>query len=250
MDIHELLRPEKARWRKIREAGRFEPIREGYNELDLVSRECDKAHFLWVAELLKSRVGLGARILDAGCGPGNLCREFKTFGYSDLTGLDISDANVEAAKPHFRRVHRGVCESIPEPDGTFDAIVCNEVIEHVIDVRGALRELRRVLKPRGWLFISTDNSLWQTLTLFRNWLVPRSRAYARFVQPLDGDFSPFEFRGLLDECGFGELEYIGVGAFPFASRVVERFLGRPISEAPLLKYFSCRFAFLARPKVI
>ena len=194
MDIHELLRPEKARWRKIREAGRFEPIREGYNELDLVSRECDKAHFLWVAELLKSRVGLGARILDAGCGPGNLCREFKTFGYSDLTGLDISDANVEAAKPHFRRVHRGVCESIPEPDGTFDAIVCNEVIERH-RWRAAPAELRRVLKPRGQLFISATIPYGRRSRSFK---LARASSRLRASSSLDGDFSPFEFRGLLD----------------------------------------------------
>lgn len=42
---------------------------------------------------------------------------------------------------------------LPFGDGAFDAVVCNHVLEHVPDDRSAMRELRRVLRPRGWALL-------------------------------------------------------------------------------------------------
>ncbi|WP_119304291.1 class I SAM-dependent methyltransferase [Dongia deserti] len=45
-------------------------------------------------------------------------------------------------------------QQIDRPDGSYDAIICNHVLEHVADYRAALRELARVLSRRGFLFLS------------------------------------------------------------------------------------------------
>lgn len=52
-------------------------------------------------------------------------------------------------------------ESMPYADGSFDAAVCSHVLEHVVDDRRALRELRRVLRPGGWAVVQApvDRSL-------------------------------------------------------------------------------------------
>lgn len=45
-------------------------------------------------------------------------------------------------------------QRIDRPDGSYDVVVCNHVLEHVPDYRAALRELARILSPRGFLFLS------------------------------------------------------------------------------------------------
>jgi SAM-dependent methyltransferase len=48
---------------------------------------------------------------------------------------------------------------MPYPDYTFDAIICNHVLEHIIDDRKAMRELYRILKPVGWGILQVPLSL-------------------------------------------------------------------------------------------
>jgi len=50
------------------------------------------------------------------------------------------------------QVHGDVC-ALPFPDDSFDAILCNHVLEHVLDDRRAMAELRRVLRPGGWAML-------------------------------------------------------------------------------------------------
>jgi len=45
------------------------------------------------------------------------------------------------------------------PDNSFDAIICNHVLEHIVDDRKAMTELRRVLKPDGWAIMQVPISL-------------------------------------------------------------------------------------------
>lgn len=53
----------------------------------------------------------------------------------------------------------------PFCDGTFDAIICNHVLEHVPDDRGAMKEILRLLKTGGWalLQVPIGLALWQTV---------------------------------------------------------------------------------------
>ena len=59
-------------------------------------------------------------------------------------------------------VRIGRLEELPYDDSTFDLITCLDVIEHIPDDRAALRELRRVSKPGGWLLVAVPayQALW------------------------------------------------------------------------------------------
>ena len=101
------------------------------------------------------------RILDVGCGTGaNLLMLSK---YGDAEGVDVSeDALAFCRERGLENVKLGAAEKLPYEDGTFDLVTALDVVEHLDDDLGGLREMRRVLRPGGrvLLFVPTFMFLW------------------------------------------------------------------------------------------
>jgi 2-polyprenyl-6-hydroxyphenyl methylase / 3-demethylubiquinone-9 3-methyltransferase len=122
------------------------------------------------------RLGIsGKTVLDVGCGGGFLAEEFAKDGF-DVTGIDPSAKSIEAARKHAAvggldiryEVARG--EMIPFPDGSFDLVACCDVLEHVDDLHGVIREVSRSLKPGGVFFYDTVNRTWfSKIALIKIW---------------------------------------------------------------------------------
>jgi SAM-dependent methyltransferase len=75
-----------------------------------------------------------------------------------VVGLDVAfPALRAAARRGVRPVRAQVEAPLPFVDGTFGTVVAAEVIEHVFDTQGVLSELARVLRPGGWLLVTTPN---------------------------------------------------------------------------------------------
>jgi SAM-dependent methyltransferase len=107
-----------------------------------------------VMELLKDRAP--CRVLDIGCGPGALISELSELGF-DVYGVDGSE-KARALGRHLQdrsakmQLHAQLDE---DWKGTFDLVLSFEVIEHIQDDVGALREWRQYLKPGGRIMLST-----------------------------------------------------------------------------------------------
>jgi 2-polyprenyl-3-methyl-5-hydroxy-6-metoxy-1,4-benzoquinol methylase len=122
-------------------------------------READLDH-IWDA----LRLSQGARVLDAGCGSGQLAIALAERG-ARVTGIDLSPEMIRHARDHAR--DRGVdiewrtgdVTELADPLAVFDAIQARVVLQFVPDVSRALRELRRVLKPGGRLLTSVPGAL-------------------------------------------------------------------------------------------
>ncbi|WP_406872308.1 class I SAM-dependent methyltransferase [Aminobacter sp. P9b] len=101
-------------------------------------------------------IGKGSgRALEVGCGEGRVSRELKALGYH-VTATDAVAAMVEAAREaksadDYRVAGVG---DLPFEDGSFDLVMAYNVLMDVQDVPAAAREIRRVLKPGGTLFVS------------------------------------------------------------------------------------------------
>jgi len=249
MNIHELIRPSKRRWRTIRERADFEYVRNGYNALKLPhteenASECDDI----VRDLLELGFPRSSKIIDAGCGAGTLCRQLRAGGFSEVTAFDISDENVQAARPFAVKAFRSSCEAIEEGDGLYDLVLSITVIEHTMDARKALSELHRILKPGGHLYITTDNSWWQTLMTLKRFVTPPSMWYRRFLQPIDGDFTTVELGEMLRDAGFVQRRLIGIGGIPIGNRLVEKVIKGPTTRHPFFMHFTTRMAFLAQKR--
>jgi ubiquinone/menaquinone biosynthesis C-methylase UbiE len=106
-----------------------------------------------------ARLG-GAHLLEVGCGMGFDSVEFLRRGVR-VTATDLTPSAVRIAQRHFEvegliaedvRVENALALSFP--DETFDAVWANGVLHATGDTRGAIREVRRVLKPGGRAIIS------------------------------------------------------------------------------------------------
>lgn len=109
------------------------------------------------------------RILDVGCGAGNLGAALKTRNRDvSVTGIEMSPALAAIASGRIDRVLTGTIEEhiANLPDGTFDCMIFADVLEHMINPHQVLRDLRPKLDPeRGVLVASIPN--------VRHWLVLR-----------------------------------------------------------------------------
>ena len=152
---------------------------------------------------LLANVTAGERVLDLGCGAGEFSAALAGAGAQPI-GVDV------AAEPLRRAAERtpgldlrlwSDGEPLPLDDNAVDAVWAGEVIEHVVDVAPWLSEVRRVLRPRGRLLLTTPHH--GPLTLLRLAVSPR-RFDAHFDPRSDHVrfFSPRTLRALLDDLGF------------------------------------------------
>ena len=104
----------------------------------------------------------GGRVLELGCGTGNLWLENAArispgleIILSDFSEGMVAQAAHNLAKGRHFRFEVIDAQSIPFPAQHFDAVIANHMLYHVPDRPAALAEMRRVLKPGGWAYAST-----------------------------------------------------------------------------------------------
>jgi ubiquinone/menaquinone biosynthesis C-methylase UbiE len=105
-----------------------------------------------------SRFVAGKAVLDIACGEGYGSAALEKAGAASVVGVDISEeACAHARQKYGIDARQGSAENIPLPDGSVDAVVSFETIEHVEKPGKLLDECFRVLRPGGRLIVSTPN---------------------------------------------------------------------------------------------
>lgn len=101
-------------------------------------------------------------ILDAGCGTGGLIRHLENRHRNwKWTGVDIEPLARElTASRCASPVVAGSLEALPFAEGSFDAVVCSDVLYHLDDDVAALREIYRVLRPGGIVVVNVPAHRW------------------------------------------------------------------------------------------
>ena len=137
--------------------------------------ELSNFYFNRIKAIRRSLVGYSfKKVLDAGCGDGEIGRLLKEQLEIDVYGIDISRKGVALAKQ--KGLHAKVADmsvAIPFADNMFDLVLSSATIEHVINPDKFLKEIRRVLKPNGILLVSTPNlSFWLNRIIFIIGLYP------------------------------------------------------------------------------
>lgn len=128
-----------------------------------------------IKAIRRSLVGYSfTKVLDAGCGDGEIGKLLKEQLNIDVYGIDISRKGVALAKQ--KGLHAKVADMsvrIPYKNNTFDLVISSATIEHVINPDIFLQEVYRVLKPNGIVLVSTPNlSFWLNRIIFMIGLYP------------------------------------------------------------------------------
>ncbi len=137
------------------------------NEFESWSKRYDKSILQWLLfdpshKMILKQLGEArqAHILDIGCGTGKLAHRLITHHRdARVFGIDLSESMINAASQHVideSRIHLSVADSenLPFEDGTFDFVTCSNSFHHYPDQVASLREMHRVLKPGGKLFLT------------------------------------------------------------------------------------------------
>ena len=163
----------------------------------------------------------GKRIVDVGCGGGILAESMAARG-AQVTGIDLSDKALKVAKLH--QLESGVqldyrliaAEDLAaEQPGSFDVVTCMEMLEHVPDPASVVAACAAMVKPGGWVFLSTLNRNAKSYALaiigaeyILNMLPRGTHEWAKFIRP-------HELASHVRQAGMETVQIIGMTYNPF-----------------------------------
>ncbi|MEO0421028.1 MAG: bifunctional 2-polyprenyl-6-hydroxyphenol methylase/3-demethylubiquinol 3-O-methyltransferase UbiG [Pseudomonadota bacterium] len=169
-------------------------------------------------DFIRSHIPItGMRGVDIGCGGGILTEALARAG-ADMLGIDMSEAAIRAAQTHGEltpnltlRYALTTAEALAEQHAhAYDFVTCLEMLEHVPEPAAVIAACARLVRPGGYVFLSTINRTPKAYALavlgaeYVLGLLPRgTHDYARFLRPSeldaaarDGGLSLEELRGM------------------------------------------------------
>jgi len=170
-------------------------------------------HVLSTCQRLSAR-----RVLDLGCGSGALCEALSQAGFS-VVGCDPSEEGIKFARQSYPEIEFQLLGAYDDPGklnhNGFDVVVSTEVVEHLFLPRSLPRFASRVLRPKGYLILTTP---------FHGYIKNLAMALSgkldgHFTALWDGGHIKFWSRAtltqLLSEEGYAVIDFIGAGRIPF-----------------------------------
>jgi len=194
-----------------------------------------------IDQLIRPHLQAGSRLLEIGCGAGNLLLQASVRG-SYPVALDLAMQSLAFVRSRLEEARSGpeapsgfactqaIGELLPLADGSFDCVLLSEVIEHLEAPKVSIREASRVLRPGGRLLVTTPN--YQSLWPMMEWTVDLLNMAPKMAgEQHISRFQPASLRRILVESGLG-IEYFGTiySLSPFLSLVSPGWANRQLAR--------------------
>lgn len=189
------------------EIARFAAMADGWWDPDGPMRPLHRLNptrLAWLRDTIATHFGRDARVppalgglslLDIGCGAGLVSEPMSRMGAA-VTGLDLSEATIAAARHHAQDggltidYRAGSAENVAATGATYDVVLALEVVEHVPDVPAFVGTCARLVAPGGILLASTINRTAKAFALaivgaeyVLRWLPRGTHRFDRLVTP-------------------------------------------------------------------
>lgn len=164
--------------------------------IDPLQRYWHRRRFEEVGKLVEPK---GGKILDVGCADGVFSKVILDKSKADeLIGVDVLKSSVDWAGKHWKKTKRmkfktGDAHDLKFKSGTFDAVFCLEVLEHVHNPEKVLKEFKRVLKKKGYgvFLVPSDSLLFRTVWFLWLNFYPRGWVWREtHIQTYKNNFLP------------------------------------------------------------
>lgn len=204
------------------------------------------------------------RLLDLGCGDGEITSLFSKETNSKLYGIDLVEENIKKAKE--KNIQAKQCDlstdKIPFEDSFFDIVYAGEILEHIYDTDELISEINRILKLNGVAIITVPNiACWynRIFLIFGfspSWIDSGSRTfYGNPFGSICGHVKAFTKRSicqLISNHNFVIEKVVGAGIDPFNNRWINNNpLKRKLAQlAYLLELFFANFPSLSTNIII
>jgi 2-polyprenyl-3-methyl-5-hydroxy-6-metoxy-1,4-benzoquinol methylase len=164
----------------------------------------DEAIYRMVAHVLQASRASGGVLLDVGCGAGQLWAYVREH-FAHYVGVDAVRYQdfPSAAEFHLVDLDTGRASL---PDGCADVVAAVETIEHLENPRAFMRELVRLVKPGGWVIVTTPNQL-SLLSLLTLVVKHRFSAFQDVDYPAHlTALLEVDLRRIASECGLADVQ--------------------------------------------
>jgi 2-polyprenyl-6-hydroxyphenyl methylase/3-demethylubiquinone-9 3-methyltransferase len=161
-------------------------------------------------DIFLSKINLeNAWVLDAGCGTGHASKRLEKLAFKVIS-VDLGHQLLRLTQKKANTIPaQASILHLPFQDNQFDLVFSSEVIEHTPQPLLAVQELWRVIKPGGWLTLSTPNKLWEFPVRLSSTL--RLRPYDGYENFL----RPAELKRFITNLGGKVIQHRGIHLLPF-----------------------------------